>query len=987
MSGSHASDDGPSWMSETLRSLTHLCTRHPKMTLFLVLLSCVASVAYTVTHLKFKTDRSDLIDPSTPFQQRWLRYTKSFGESADMVVVVEGDGPETIKQALDNIGEKLKQQPDLFANVLYKIEPGNLRIKGLQYLPPDLLAAGLERLDDYRPVLRGRWDLIRLESLIPLLQYQLQDLNQRSPEEASGLWHHAEILAESLDRFSADKNDFINPWPEIVSVDAKMRDQANQTVYLFNEAGTMGFVMAAPAQKNTGFTGASKAVDRLREVVAETQSQIVGSRISLTGIPVLENDEMRRSQADSIRAELLSFAGVMVLFFIGLRGFAHPLMGMATLAVGMAWSYGFTTLVVGHLNILSIAFASIVIGLGNDFAIHILSRYLDLRHHGRDVRHALVETSTIIGPGIMTGAITTALAFFCASFTSFLGVAELGLIAGGGILLCTVATFTFLPALIAVADRRRTEQAMPVPFQGKLLRTATSQYPGWVLAASVVLFVALGYGSFDWSQGWPKPRLQYDHNLLNLQAEGLESVETQKRVFESSKNSLLYAISLADSAEQARELKAKFEKLPTVQHVEELASRLPLAPPSETKLFVQAFHTYLAKLPEAPPQLDPTIPASVGRLLDQFYTFLRTQDHPSAEKVTASLDRFLNRLDQLDIQSQMMLLGEFQYRLAYSLMAQFQALAAASDPEPVTPEDLPPELLARYVSPQGQWLLQVFPKDQVWDMEPLAQFVNEVRSVDPEITGTPLQNFEAALQIKESYEVCAIYSLVVILLVLLIDFVPKEFVLSSFIPPGIAVAVLASFLAYRKLEIPVLPMVLVYAAGVFLMAAWWHRAGVLDTISAIVPPFLGLLVTFGLLAVLDIPLNPANLIILPLIIGIGVDNGVHVLHDFHGKPHEVYRPSASMVNAITMTSSTSICGFGSMMTSSHRGLYSLGAVLSLGVISCVLMSLVTLPALLAWISRHRKPEEPSGEMASPSTPMTQEDEPRILPMPNATRVA
>ncbi|HET6424288.1 MAG TPA: hypothetical protein VFG20_11430, partial [Planctomycetaceae bacterium] len=337
MSGSHATDDSPSWMSEALRSLTHVCTRHPKVTLLLVVLSCVVSIGYTVTHLQFKTDRSDLIDPSTPFQQRWLRYTKSFGESADMVVVVEGDGPETIKQALDHIGDKLKQQPELFANVLYKIEPGNLRAKGLQYLPPDFLAAGLEKLDDYRPVLRGRWDLIRLESLIPLLQYQLQDLNERSPEEASGLWHHAEMLAESLDRFSADKNDFINPWPEIVSVDPKMRDQGNQTVYLFNEAGTMGFVMAAPAQKGTGFTGASKAVDRLREVVEETQSQIVGSRISLTGIPVLENDEMRRSQADSIRAELLSFAGVMVLFFIGLRGFAHPLMGMATLAVGMAW--------------------------------------------------------------------------------------------------------------------------------------------------------------------------------------------------------------------------------------------------------------------------------------------------------------------------------------------------------------------------------------------------------------------------------------------------------------------------------------------------------------------------------------------------------------------------------------------------------------------------------------------------------------------------
>lgn len=430
----------------------------------------------------------------------------------------------------------------------------------------------------------------------------------------------------------------------------------------------------------------------------------------------------------------------------------------------------------------------------------------------------------------------------------------------------------------------------------------------------------MGWGSFDWSHGQPTPRLEYDHNLLHLQAEGLESVETQKRVFESSKNSLLYAISLADSADDARALKAKFEKLPSVRHVEELATRLPTAPPTETKLLVQAFHTYLAKLPEAPPAPSPAVPAQVGMMLDRFHAFLLTQDNPSAAKIAASLDDFLNRLDELDIQSQMVLLGEFQYRLAYSLLAEFQALAAASDPEPVTTKDLPPELLARYVSPQGQWLLQVFPKDQVWDMEPLERFVKDVRSVDPEVTGTPLQNFEAALQIKESYEVCAIYSLVVILLVLLIDFIPKEFVMSSFIPPAIAVGVIAGGMFLQKMEIPVLPMVLLYAAGVFLMAAWWHREGVLDTLSAIVPPFLGLLLTFACLAVLGIPLNPANLIILPLIIGIGVDNGVHVLHDFHGKPHEVYRPSASMVNAITMTSCTSICGTGGVdMTSSHRG--------------------------------------------------------------------
>lgn len=986
MHESNTDSAGSSWMANLLRDVTHACARRPKTTLVLTALSCAVCIAYSAARLEFKTDRSDLIDPNTPFHQRWLRYKASFGESSDMVVVVEANRPETIKQALEQLGSELEKQPELFSNVLYKIQPGNLRAKGLQYLSPDQLVEGLRRLDEYRPILAGRWDLVRLESLIPLLQYQLQDLQSQPVGESRALLEHADRLSESLARFVEDRNNFSNPWPDVIPVDAAMRDQANQTVYLLNESGSMGFVMAAPAGKTEGFEGASRSIDRLRQLIGATRAELPVSRISLTGIPVLENDEMRRSQEDSIRAGLISFAGVAVLFFIGMRGFVHPTLGMIVLAVGMAWSYGFTTLFVGHLNILSVAFASIVIGLGNDFAIHVLSRYLDLRHHGRDIGKALCETAASIGPGIMTGAVTTALGFFCASFTSFLGVAELGIIAGGGILLCTLATFTTLPALVALADRRTEERALPVPFQGKLLRTATSQYPGWVLAASVLLFAGLTYGSFDWTHGWPVTRVEYDHNLLHLQAEGLESVEAQKRVFDSSKNSLLYAISLADSAEQAREQKAAFEALPTVHHVEDLASRLPASPPSETKLLVQAFHATLARLPEQPPPPAPAVPGSVGIMLDRFHAFLSAHPDPQAQRAAKNLDRFLTALDQIDLQPQMMVLAEFQYRLAYSLLAQFQALAAASDPEPVTPDDLPAALRSRYISPHGQWLLQVFPKDQIWDMPPLTQFVNEIRTVDPEITGTPLQNFEAARQIKESYEICAVYAMVVILVVLLIDFLPKERMWPTLLPPALLVA--AVWFVMRSQGFTPSPVVLapLYGVGAILMAAIWDRQGTSDTLLALAAPLAGMLLTFGFLAVLEIPLNPANLIILPLVIGIGVDNGVHVLHDYHSKPHEVYNPSPSMVNAITMTTSTSLVGFGSMMISSHRGLYSLGAVLSIGLSSCVFLALVFLPAGLAWVSRHRR-HPPQSAPAPAEPPVEMDETPRILPLSTGSRVA
>lgn len=142
----------------------------------------------------------------------------------------------------------LEKRGDLFTNVLYKVEPGNLRKKGLQYLSPDDLAAGLARLDEYRPILTGRWDLVRLENLVPLLDAQLKRQSEQSPGETERLLHHADRLVESLWRLIRDKNDFSNPWPEILPVDRELSAQANQTVYLLNETGTMGFVMATPVK-------------------------------------------------------------------------------------------------------------------------------------------------------------------------------------------------------------------------------------------------------------------------------------------------------------------------------------------------------------------------------------------------------------------------------------------------------------------------------------------------------------------------------------------------------------------------------------------------------------------------------------------------------------------------------------------------------------------------------------------------------------------
>lgn len=961
-----------STLAECLCWLTDVSSRHARLTVILVVLSAVGCIAYTAMCLKFKTSRADLIDPAATFQKRWQRYTESFGDSTDMVVVVESKEPETIKQVLDDVGERLKADPKLFTNVLYKVEPGKLRDKGLQYLSPDQLASGLDRLEEFRPVLNGRWDLIRLDGLVPRIQSQLQRLDQAGQLDHSVLLLHADRLASSLADTLNDRNDFSNPWPDILPVDPQMRDQGNQTVYLLNDDGTMGFVMASPVDSNGSFEGATVAIDKVRKLIANAARQFPDARITLTGIPVLENDEMRRSQADSMLASIISYLGVAIILFVGFRGFMHPMLGMVMLAVAMAWSFGFTTAAVGHLNILSVSFVAILIGLGIDFAIHVLSRYLELRHQGMGLQAALIETSGSVGGGIITGAVTTSLAFFCATFTEFLGVAELGIIAGGGILLCALAAFTLLPAVISLADRNKEPRKLPTPFQGRILRHATLKHPWVVLAASLGLMGYVGYRAFDWTGPVPIPHVVYDHNLLNLQAKGLESVEAQRHIFESSKHSLLYAISMADSAEQAREMKAQLEALPSVHHVQELASRLPAFPPAETQLMVQGLNAQLARLPSEPPAPAPLNPADVGRSLNELYNSMKERSDPVSRRIASNLDQFLEGLDKLPLQEQMMFLGEYQYRMSFALLAQFQAIAAASDPEPVVPADLPPELKSRFVSPHGRWLLQVYPKDQVWDMEPLKRFVTDIRTVDPEVTGVPLQNFEAAQQIKRSYEICALYALAVIVITLLLDFSRKDRLKWTFVPPLAMTLIAVVVLQKQQIEWSYGSLLTTYALLVTTTAAMIDRRAVIDTLLAMLPPVAGLGITFGLLVVLDIPLNPANLIILPLILGIGVDNGVHIVHDCRSRPHQIYCTAPSTINAIMLTSLTTMVGFGSMMIAAHRGLYSLGAVLTIGVGACLFVSLVTLPALLTLATRHRQ-RMPDMELSAASDLVARSD--------------
>ncbi len=210
-------------------------------------------------------------------------------------------------------------------------------------------------------------------------------------------------------------------------------------------------------------------------------------------------------------------------------------------------------------------------------------------------------------------------------------------------------------------------------------------------------------------------------------------------------------------------------------------------------------------------------------------------------------------------------------------------LQGISNPDPPKFDDLPTGLVTRFVGKTDRFLLKIYGRGNIWDMENLADFVYDVRSVDARVTGNPLQAYEASLEMKSSYQNAAIYSLIGIVVVLLLDF-----------------------------------------------------GSIRDVLLALLPLSLGVVMTFGLLGWLNLPLNPANMIVLPLILGIGIDDGVHVVHDFRRQTGR-YQLGNSTASGVLLTSLTSMLGIGSLMIASHQGLQSLGRVLTLGVCCCLFM--------------------------------------------------
>ncbi|NUQ63973.1 MAG: MMPL family transporter [Pirellulales bacterium] len=797
----------PHWspLTKPLERLTRLVIRFPVATLVIAVLAAIASAALAMGRLEYCTKRSDLLSPTSDYHRRWLAYTDEFGDQEDVVIVVQGDQPEAVAAAADDAAVSAASHERFFQSVFHGVDSAKLRAKGLYYLEPAQLA-GIDQLLQQAQLAfsAGRMDAAAVQGAS-------NSTEALDPRTAASEGMQGALLG-GFDALAAGLGGAAEIGP------AGQRLTAN--------SGRLAFVLLRLANEDgVNFAPNAEAIRLLRQLTAEIRLRHPQTQIGLTGLPIIEHDEMQSSQSSTGAATLLSLMGVVVVFVAGFGRLRHPMLTMAALVVAMVWSLGYITLTVGHVNILSIAFGAILIGLGTDYGIYYLTRYLQLRAAGQSTSDALLETARSVGPGIATGAVTTAGAFFMAGFTGFRGLAELGVIAGGGILLCWVAEMTVLPALLCVSDRRRRAGNSPVlldlaPWFRILFRRPL------LIGVSACLgtgLLAIGI-----------PMLRYDDNLLNLQPVGLESIELQQKLLAQLGQSAWCGLSVAGTREEVLDRKARCLQLPSVERVEEIASALP------------------AEIEAKRPVIE-----SICRRLAQMSDAI--QAAPAAPE---------------------------------GLRQRLEALRSVASPQPPTWSDLPEGLTTRFIGAGGKHLLKIYCKGDIWAPGAMERFVAELRSVDPEATGNPVQIYEASRQMKNSYEKAAVYALAAVVVLMLVDF-----------------------------------------------------ASIRYTLLALLPLAAGVVQLFGLMGLLGIPLNPANMIVLPLILGLGVDYGIHVVHDFLRR-RSCYRSfSGSTATALVVNALTTMVGFASLMIASHQGLQSLGRVLTIGI-TCCLASALIMPSLL-----------------------------------------
>jgi len=846
--------------------------RCPWTLLLISLLLCGATLHYTIKNLEINTNTAEMLSPDLPFQQNQAHFNQAFPEDAITIIfVVEAATPEESSQAAGKLAEQLGKANDRFDSAYIPSDNAFFRQQALLYLDQNDLDNFAKKLTDAQPFIGHMAQNYHLEGLLGSIG---QALNQRDYALPMDLNPILLAIDDILKNQLTGQSRYLS-WQNILSADNyKDTGASNRTI-----------VIAKPKMHFNEMLPADVALSTAREISHAIMAENPSLSIRITGETALEHEELESVTKGATFSGLLSLFLVFAIQWIGLRSIRLLITTYIVLVMGLILTAGFAAITVGHLNVISIAFASLYIGLGVDYAIHICLHYREGKANGLSNSEAILISIRDVGASLFLCALATAIGFFAFIPTDYAGVSELGVISGGGIFIGLLISLTVLPALFCVFPVNNVKPIRS-PLTPAFIITFPFRYATGIKIVSILLGIGACFVLAD---------LTFDYNPINLRDPNSESVVTIKELLKSKTESPFALTALANNLDAAGGIASQLKRQPSVHETITLANfvakdqdeklatieDLNLMLGGQLKNFDNTLDTanqraallkFNEALKKAIVEQSPNVPQQTMLQLQQRIEAFMTQADAAQTTAAGYVQLEKNILGLLPFTIE---------RLRTSLTA-----------IPFEMDDLPSEIRSHWISAAGLYRVLITPEKDQNKPENLKEFVTQVQSVDNTVSGLPIINQAGG------------------------DAIVKAFI-NAFSGAFIAIVVLL-LLMYRSAR---------------------------KTLLVVMPLLLAALLTGATNVLLDNPFNFANIIALPLLLGMGIDSSILIMHRHHSSSCEDENLlQSSTTRGIIFSSITTLCSFSSLAFTAHQGMASMGLVLAIGLTFTVMCSLIVLPA-------------------------------------------
>jgi len=842
------------------------CIHYPRWVIAGAIVLAVVSTWYAATHFSMTTDINQLISSNSPGRQRELAFEKAFPQFDMIVAVVDAPTPELVEEATGALVARLSQQTNFFRSIQEPQGSSFFAQNGLLFEPTDQLEPQMDMLSQAQRLVQVLAGDPSLRGVVRALQFGLLGVQGGNIKLDDMTWPMT-LAANTLDQVAANQPASFS-WRALVQGrEAKPTD-------------LLRFLKIQAVLDYSELEPGLKATNAVRQAATDLNlASAYQARVRLTGPVPMNDDEFATIKENAVLNAVLTIAVVLFILWLALRWMRIIFAVFVSLVVGLSVTAALGMLLVGTLNLISVYFAVLFVGLGVDFGIQFSVRYRAERHEVDGLYEALLHAGRRAGAPLTLAALATAAGFLSFLPTAYRGLSELGLIAGFGMLIAFISSITMLPALLS----RLKPRSEPYPLGYAFLAPVDiflERYRVPILIVTALVILGASPLLF-----W----LRFDFNPMNLRNPNVESVATYLQLEKEQGGGANDIQALEPTLAQADQAAAKLRALPQVAHVVTLSTFIPDHQQQKLPLIQSAAKTLDAALSPrtvSPPPTDAENVAIIDSTVNALYRLAGSAPGPgaaAAKRLAADMTA-LARADQATRQ-------RAETAFVQPLRTVLDDLRNLLKAHEVTRDNLPPELVSQWMTPDGHARLEIGPSGNADDNATLRAFAHDVQSAEPNATEGPISILEA-----------------------------RRTVIIAFLQAG----------AYALLSIAVLLWITLRRVG--------------DVLLTLIPLLVACVVTLEICVVIDMPLNFANIIALPLLLGVGVAFKIYYIMAWREGQTRLLQ--SVLTRAVTFSACTTATAFGSLYFSSDPGTSSMGKLLAISLLTTMTAAALFQPVLM-----------------------------------------